>query len=81
MTTELVIVGGGATAHNAMTAYRKNGGARQVIMISEDDRPPYNRPPLSKDFLRGYHIFPIFDSFEMTAGHARIDSARPLVFS
>ncbi len=49
----LVIVGGGPTAHAAVSAYRAAGSAGRVVMISEDTAAPYNRPPLSKDFLRG----------------------------
>ena len=49
----LVIVGGGPTGHAAVQAYRGAGAAGRVVMISEDTAAPYNRPPLSKDFLRG----------------------------
>lgn len=49
----LVIVGGGPTGHAAAKAYRAAGGSGRVVLISEDTAPPYNRPPLSKDFLRG----------------------------
>lgn len=49
----LVIVGGGPTGHAAVKAYRAAGAAGRVVMISEDTAAPYNRPPLSKDFLRG----------------------------
>lgn len=48
-----VVVGGGPTGHAAVTAYRDAGGAGRVVLFSADDHPPYNRPPLSKDFLRG----------------------------
>lgn len=49
----LVIIGGGPTGHAALKAYRGAGAAGRVVMISEDTAAPYNRPPLSKDFLRG----------------------------
>lgn len=49
----LLIIGGGPAAHAALRAYRKAGSAGRVVMVSEDTAPPYNRPPLSKDFLRG----------------------------
>ena len=52
-TAGLVVVGGGPAGHAALQAYREAGGPGPVVMISEDTRPPYNRPPLSKDFLRG----------------------------
>ncbi len=50
---ELAIVGGGPTGHAAAKAYREAGGSGRVVLISADTAPPYNRPPLSKDFLRG----------------------------
>lgn len=49
----LVIIGGGPTGHAAVQAYRAAGAAGRIVMISEDTAAPYNRPPLSKDFLRG----------------------------
>ena len=52
-TAGLVIVGGAHAGHAAFRAYLKAGGTGPVILISEDDTPPYRRPPLSKDFLRG----------------------------
>jgi NADPH-dependent 2,4-dienoyl-CoA reductase/sulfur reductase-like enzyme len=54
LTTErLVIVGGGPTALEAARAYRQAGADGEVVLVSADDYLPYNRPPLSKDFLRG----------------------------
>ena len=48
-----IIVGGGAAGHAALKAFRAAGSAGRVVMVSEDTAAPYNRPPLSKDFLRG----------------------------
>ena len=36
-----------------MQAFRQSGGLGAVVMLSQDTAPPYNRPPLSKDYLRG----------------------------
>ena len=49
----IVIVGGGLAAASLAVAYREEGGDELVTIVSSDDRPPYNRPPLSKGFLRG----------------------------
>jgi 3-phenylpropionate/trans-cinnamate dioxygenase ferredoxin reductase component len=49
----LVIVGGGPAGLSAARAFREAGGTGQVRILSGDEHPPYNRPPLSKDFLRG----------------------------
>jgi len=49
----LVVVGGGPAALEAVRAYRQAGGGGDVVLVSGDEHLPYNRPPLSKDFLRG----------------------------
>jgi 3-phenylpropionate/trans-cinnamate dioxygenase ferredoxin reductase component len=49
----IVVVGGGPAGHAAAQAYRAGGGTEAVTLITDDDRPPYNRPPLSKEHLRG----------------------------
>jgi NADPH-dependent 2,4-dienoyl-CoA reductase/sulfur reductase-like enzyme len=50
---ELVIVGGGLAAARAIKAFREEGGAGAVALLSQEPRLPYHRPPLSKAFLRG----------------------------
>jgi 3-phenylpropionate/trans-cinnamate dioxygenase ferredoxin reductase component len=52
-TERLVIVGGGPAGLEAARAYREEGAAGEVVLVSDDEHPPYNRPLLSKDFLRG----------------------------
>jgi 3-phenylpropionate/trans-cinnamate dioxygenase ferredoxin reductase component len=49
----LVVVGGGPAALEAVRAYRDGGADGEVVLVSGDEYLPYNRPPLSKDFLRG----------------------------
>jgi NADPH-dependent 2,4-dienoyl-CoA reductase/sulfur reductase-like enzyme len=49
----LVVVGGGPAALEAVRAYREGGADGDVVLVSADEHLPYNRPPLSKDFLRG----------------------------
>jgi NADPH-dependent 2,4-dienoyl-CoA reductase/sulfur reductase-like enzyme len=49
----LVVVGGGPAALEAARAYRQEGADGEVVLVSGDEHLPYNRPPLSKDFLRG----------------------------
>ena len=49
----LVVVGGGPAALEAARAYREGGAGGEVVLVSADEYLPYNRPPLSKDFLRG----------------------------
>jgi NADPH-dependent 2,4-dienoyl-CoA reductase/sulfur reductase-like enzyme len=49
----IAIVGGGPAAHAAAEAYREAGGAGAVTILAREDDAPYERPPLTKDFLRG----------------------------
>jgi NADPH-dependent 2,4-dienoyl-CoA reductase/sulfur reductase-like enzyme len=49
----LVVVGGGPAGLEAARAYREAGADGEVLLLSADEHLPYNRPPLSKDFLRG----------------------------
>lgn len=50
---EIVIVGGGPAAHAAAGAYREAGGTRAVRILAAELELPYERPPLTKEFLRG----------------------------
>jgi 3-phenylpropionate/trans-cinnamate dioxygenase ferredoxin reductase component len=49
----IVIVGGGPAAQAAAGSYREAGGAGAVTILAREDDAPYERPPLTKDFLRG----------------------------
>lgn len=49
----IVIVGGGAAAQAAAGAYREAGGIGTVTIFTREPDPPYARPSLTKDFLRG----------------------------
>jgi len=48
-----VIVGGGGTGDAAAFALRKRGFDGAIVMVSADKDRPYDRPYLSKEFLRG----------------------------
>ena len=49
----LVIVGGGAAGLAAAHGYRDAGGDGEIVMLAGEPRPPYRRPPLTKEYLRG----------------------------
>src|ERR1700729_2761771 len=49
----IVIVGGGPAGKAAAEAYREAGGAGAVTILAREADPPYERPPLTKGFLRG----------------------------
>lgn len=50
---DLVIVGTGHGGAQAAIALRQNGFAGSILMLSRDVEPPYERPPLSKEYLAG----------------------------
>ncbi len=49
----IVIVGGGLAAANAAFELRERGYAGRIRLISDEASLPYERPPLSKGYLRG----------------------------
>jgi 3-phenylpropionate/trans-cinnamate dioxygenase ferredoxin reductase component len=48
-----VIVGGGLAGAKAAEALREEGYEGRVVLLAAEDEQPYERPPLSKDYLRG----------------------------
>jgi 3-phenylpropionate/trans-cinnamate dioxygenase ferredoxin reductase subunit len=48
-----VIVGGGLAGAKAAEALREEGFDGRVVLLGEEEVAPYERPPLSKDYLRG----------------------------
>ena len=50
---DVVIVGTGHGAAQAAIALRQQGFAGSILMLGRDSRPPYERPPLSKEYLSG----------------------------
>jgi NADPH-dependent 2,4-dienoyl-CoA reductase/sulfur reductase-like enzyme/nitrite reductase/ring-hydroxylating ferredoxin subunit len=49
-----VIIGGGAAGYAAAQALREDGYACRILMFTREDRTPYDRPNLSKDYLHGH---------------------------
>ncbi len=50
---ELLVLGGGPAGLSAARAYRSEGGPGAVAIVTDEHRMPYNRPPLTKELLRG----------------------------
>jgi 3-phenylpropionate/trans-cinnamate dioxygenase ferredoxin reductase subunit len=48
-----LVLGGGAAGFSAADAYREAGGEGPVAIVTDEGRMPYNRPPLTKELLRG----------------------------
>jgi 3-phenylpropionate/trans-cinnamate dioxygenase ferredoxin reductase subunit len=51
------IVGGGLAGATAAATLRKEGFDGEVVLIGAESQDPYNRPPLSKGYLRGEEPF------------------------
>ncbi len=54
----VVIVGGGLASASAIGALREDGFDGRIVLIGEEQLLPYERPPLSKEFLRGEEAEP-----------------------
>ena len=50
---DVIIVGSGHGGAQAAIALRQAGHEESILMISRDRTPPYERPPLSKEYLAG----------------------------
>ena len=50
---DIAIVGTGHGGAQAAIALRQHGHEGSILMIGRDDAPPYERPPLSKEYLAG----------------------------
>ena len=48
-----VIAGGGLAGAKTAEALREQGFDGRIVLAAEEDIRPYERPPLSKDYLQG----------------------------
>ncbi|QKR00615.1 oxidoreductase [Metallosphaera tengchongensis] len=62
---DYVIIGSGVAGYHALTELL----SKKVIMITSDQDFPYDRPPLSKEYLRGEVEKPFFNPPEFYAEH------------
>ena len=54
---DVLIVGTGHAGAQAAIALRQNGHDGTIIMVGREKEPPYERPPLSKEYLAGEKPF------------------------
>ena len=50
---DFLIVGGGLAAGQCVAELRKRGAEGSILLAGREPEPPYERPPLSKEYLRG----------------------------
>ena len=53
MRADYLLVGGGVAAASCAARLREEGADGSIVVVGREPEPPYNRPPLSKDYLRG----------------------------
>ena len=54
---DVVIVGGGHGGAACAIALRKAGFTRSILIVGKETELPYERPPLSKEYLSGEKVF------------------------
>ena len=50
---EYLLIGGGMASAHCATELRKRGAQGSVLLAGREPEPPYERPPLSKEYMRG----------------------------
>jgi 3-phenylpropionate/trans-cinnamate dioxygenase ferredoxin reductase component len=50
---DFLIVGGGMAGASCASELRKQGAEGSILLVGREPEPPYERPPLSKEYLRG----------------------------
>src|SRR4051794_33371499 len=50
---DALLIGGGAASHACAVALRERGFTGSVLLVGRERDPPYDRPPCSKEYLRG----------------------------
>ena len=50
---DFLLVGGGMASAYCASELRRGGAEGTVLLVGREKDPPYERPPLSKDYLRG----------------------------
>src|ERR1700759_2296971 len=50
---DFLLVGGGLASAQCASELRKRGAEGSILLVGREPEPPYERPPLSKEYLRG----------------------------
>jgi 3-phenylpropionate/trans-cinnamate dioxygenase ferredoxin reductase subunit len=50
---EYLLIGGGFASGHCAAELRKGGADGEILLVGREPEPPYERPPLSKEYLRG----------------------------
>ncbi len=50
---EFLLIGGGMASAHCAAELRRRGADGEVVLVGREPHPPYERPPLSKEYMRG----------------------------
>ncbi|HEV2857355.1 MAG TPA: FAD-dependent oxidoreductase [Solirubrobacterales bacterium] len=50
---DYLLVGGGMASAHCAAELRRRGAEGSILLVGREPEPPYERPPISKDYLRG----------------------------
>src|SRR6476469_5065845 len=50
---DFLLVGGGMASAHCASELRRRGSEGSVLLVGREPEPPYERPPISKEYLRG----------------------------
>ncbi len=50
---DYLLIGGGLASASCAAELRKRGADGSILLVGREPEPPYERPPLSKEYLRG----------------------------
>ena len=67
-----LIIGGGLAADAAIRGIREVDHTGSILAVSDEDDPPYNRPPLSKALWKGSAVDTIWRHTELTGAELRL---------
>ncbi|MCY0859828.1 MAG: FAD/NAD(P)-binding oxidoreductase [Sulfolobaceae archaeon] len=68
MKTDILIIGSGIAGYYALNELLKANPDANAVMVTSDPDYPYDRPPLSKEYLRGQRDKPFFKAPEYYSG-------------
>jgi 3-phenylpropionate/trans-cinnamate dioxygenase ferredoxin reductase component len=71
-TCRFLIIGGGLAADAAVRGIHDAGGKGPIVVVSDEDDPPYNRPPLSKALWKGTEFDSIWRRTETAGAELRL---------
>lgn len=50
---DFLLIGGGMASAHCATELRRRGAEGSILLVGREPEPPYERPPISKDYLQG----------------------------